>query len=206
MLAIVGISLDQNKWRNMKKLFWKFIAASAVLAISASAFAIPVTFTLGNVRFTDGTLATGTFTYDADTNTYSAVNITTLPSAPNNGATFTFTCVAPCTGFTPNSTGVLFLTAASNSNLTGTTALNLNFAPQLSNLGGGSNVSGQQDTCADPQCLGVTAPLRFIASGSVTAPGLPARPVPTLSPMALGMLALFVALAAGLGYRRVART
>ena len=46
---------------------------------SVSAFADPVTWYLKDARFQGESRAIGSFTYDADTNTYSNINITTTP-------------------------------------------------------------------------------------------------------------------------------
>jgi hypothetical protein len=50
-------------------------ATIAILSFANSASAVPLPWTLMSVSFTDGGSATGTFTFDAVTNTYSAFNI-----------------------------------------------------------------------------------------------------------------------------------
>lgn len=58
--------------------------ASALLLLSTAAFAAPVTWTLNNVKTVGGVTVTGSFVYDADTNTYSNIDLTA-----SNGKRFT---------------------------------------------------------------------------------------------------------------------
>ena len=46
--------------------------------LSAVANGVPLIWYLSGVEFTDGGTASGSFTYDADSNTYSNINITTV--------------------------------------------------------------------------------------------------------------------------------
>ena len=50
----------------------------ATVCFSTASYAAPVTWSLTNVQFDDGAVATGTFVYDADTNQASAINITVI--------------------------------------------------------------------------------------------------------------------------------
>jgi hypothetical protein len=59
--------------------------------LSSAALAIPVEWTLQNVIFTDGGTAFGSFVYDADTNIYSEVDITTTSGAVLSGTVYKFT-------------------------------------------------------------------------------------------------------------------
>lgn len=62
----------------------RVVVCCALLFSFVSAGATPNTWTLNNVVTADGASWTGTFDYDASTNTYSSVNIsTTLSGAPN---------------------------------------------------------------------------------------------------------------------------
>ena len=59
-------------------------------ALSAqSASANPILWSLVGVTFDDGGTATGSFVYDADTNTYSNIFITTTAASAFGGATYT---------------------------------------------------------------------------------------------------------------------
>lgn len=61
----------------MNKNIFASVITAAVLAIGAvtPAYATPVTWTLSNVVFADGAKATGSFVYDADTQTISTSSI-----------------------------------------------------------------------------------------------------------------------------------
>ena len=69
-----------------------FILLTALAAIGAqrSASAAPVTWTLSNITFTDGGIATGSFTYDADTNIVSTWNITVSGGNTTSFPPFTY--------------------------------------------------------------------------------------------------------------------
>lgn len=56
------------------------IAALALLILSAAAHAIPVRWTVTNLSFTDGSTASGSFVYNADTGVVSDISITTTTS------------------------------------------------------------------------------------------------------------------------------
>jgi hypothetical protein len=61
-----------------------------VAALSAqSASANPILWNLVGVTFDDGGTASGSFVYDADTNTYSNISITTTAGSEFGGATYT---------------------------------------------------------------------------------------------------------------------
>lgn len=52
------------------------LALTAITSSTGTAHAVPVTWTLHNVMFEDGAVATGSFVYDADTNIFSDIQIT----------------------------------------------------------------------------------------------------------------------------------
>lgn len=56
------------------------IALLSLAAITGAAHAVPLTWTIQNAQFEDGSLLTGSFDYDATTNTYSNLNVTTETS------------------------------------------------------------------------------------------------------------------------------
>ena len=64
-----------------------------MLLVAAAANAQPVTWYIQGVTFSDGGTASGSFNYDAATNSYSQVHITTTPgSVRATGATYGFVC------------------------------------------------------------------------------------------------------------------
>jgi hypothetical protein len=93
-----------------------------LIGLSLTASAAPLLWTLEGVTFAGGGTASGSFDFNADTNVYSNVDITTTTGGSVTGSTYLFTCgqdVPACTGVTPNSTEALFLTtnAANQSGL-----------------------------------------------------------------------------------------
>lgn len=60
-----------------KKMLSGMVMAAALLAASVSAQAVPITYTLQNVTFADGTAATGSFSFDANTHLSSGYSIST---------------------------------------------------------------------------------------------------------------------------------
>ena len=62
-----------------------FVAALSAPSVSAN----PILWNLVGVTFDDGGTASGSFVYDADTNTYSNISITTTAGSAFGGATYT---------------------------------------------------------------------------------------------------------------------
>jgi hypothetical protein len=162
-----------------------------VILLSASAFAFPRTWTLSGVTFGDGGSATGSLTYDADTNTYSGINVTsTAGSVILTGATFNFFS----NGFAPGAGGVL-VNASNAPDLTGTRAFAIIFNPPLTDVLTSTSVIGSQEaSCNNATCTGPTPPSRFVTAGSAAAA---VSVVPTLSAPMLALLGLAL-LGAGL--------
>jgi hypothetical protein len=57
------------------------LAAGTIFALTGPAAAIPVTWELENAVFSSGRTATGSFVFDPDTDTYSSIDIDTMPFA-----------------------------------------------------------------------------------------------------------------------------
>ncbi|HEY3348398.1 MAG TPA: hypothetical protein VGM13_01315 [Thermoanaerobaculia bacterium] len=173
----------------------KALLALFVLGLTSAASANPVIWTLNGVTFTDGGTASGSFVYNADTNTYSSVNITTTAgSVIVTGATLLY--VVPAFS---SSGGVL--TAASNAaDLTGARAFALNFGTALTNNGGTVTLLGQEASCANATCSGPAAPSRNTNAGSVS--GTSAFAVPALSPWAMAVTGLLLVAAAFVALRK----
>jgi hypothetical protein len=116
----------------------RFAVFFTVLLAFGSATAAPLTWTLNSVTTSDGASWTGTFDYDAATNTYSAINIvTTVSGFPNpintvsNDSFLTIGCPDPAT---PN--GVTF-----GFNAAGVTIFCMDFASALTNSAGTVNLN-----------------------------------------------------------------
>jgi hypothetical protein len=122
-----------------------------------------LTWTLSGVTFDDGGTGSGSFNYDASTNTYSNVNITTTSGSKQPGASYSVVITQISA---PEFLVVVTTTAA---NLLGTPGLSLQFAPVLGDFGGTSTLPGQfEGICGQPNCFGiVSATLRNVTGGTV---------------------------------------
>jgi hypothetical protein len=161
------------------------LALLGVVILSASAAAAPRMWTLSGVTFSDGGTASGSLIYDADTNTYSGISITsTAGTVILTGATFNFFS----NGFAPGAGGVL-VNVSNAPNLTGTRGFAIFFNPPLTDvLTSTSVINSQEATCVDATCSAPTPPARFVIAG--TAAGAAVTAVPTLSPPMFALLAL----------------
>jgi hypothetical protein len=173
------------------------LAAFALCQWSAPAFALPIQWTLVGVTFSDGATAFGTFVYDADTNEYTDINITTT-TASRPGAMYAFVCVAPCTGVMPGQNGELNLTTSPSSDQTGLPGFALSFFPPLSNSGGFRAVLALEADCSNSTCVAPTGTERF-AGGSVVAQVVNPTPAPALSSSSLVLSVLLLAACGGFG-------
>ncbi len=179
---------------------WRMLllTAFALCQWSAPAFALPIQWTLEGVTFSDGASAFGTFVYDADTNEYTDINITTT-TASRPGAMYAFVCVAPCTGVMPDQNGELNLTTSPSSDQTGLPGFALFFDPPLSNSGGLRAVLGALEAdCSNSTCVTPTGTERT-AAGSVVALVVNPAPAPALSSSSLVLVVLLLAACGGFG-------
>jgi hypothetical protein len=158
--------------------------------VTGSAWAVPVTWTLHNVVFQDGATVSGSFVYDADTNTYSAVNITTTTGPIRTGATYTFVCTTPCDLIAPSDQVVAFLTTSPATDQTGLPVLQyIFFNAPLTNAGAKTiAVLAGEASCVDTTCSDGEDPIRF-GGGLITSLS---GAIPTLSEW--GMIVLVLSL------------
>jgi hypothetical protein len=142
------------------------LCALAML-FAASAKAVPVQYYLQNVTFNDGGIASGSFVYDADTNTYSNINIKTTPASTRPAGTFT--AIVP--GFASSSG--MFVASTTAADLTGVPGLNLQFVTPLTNAGGTVNVAptSVEGVCVNATCAVGMPPFRNVVSGQVSTQG-----------------------------------
>ncbi|MGI9318020.1 MAG: VPLPA-CTERM sorting domain-containing protein [bacterium] len=148
------------------------VAAFLLFIFSASVWSAPVTWTLSDVGFADGATYTGSFDYDADTNTYSNIEI----YEPSFGSEYWSAISVEHFGTTFNSgPGSLYL-SGSDYFVDSFGVLFLNFTEPLTNAGGtvfldpGLSAYLLQHIESDPWWVElVNAPL----SGSVTANVVP---------------------------------
>ena len=182
----------------------KFLLAAAVMMTALNALAVPTVWTLAGVTFSDGGTASGSFVYDADSNTYSSINIVANGGTnPTLNTSYFFACTVPCSGLAPSSGAVLTLSVAPSNNLTGLPAFALIFSTSLDNGGGSRSVIGSQNaTCNNARCTAPIAPTRTVAAGAIAAVAPPPRLVPTLSNSSLILLGMMMIGVAGFGAGR----
>jgi hypothetical protein len=169
-----------------------------------TAQAVPVEWTLNGFTFVGGGTASGSFVYDADTNTYSSVNITTTPGTLAGAS---YTDVSP--GFANSATVGLFVTTTVG-DLTGTPALALFYGAGLTNAGGAvaitlnGNVEG---TCNNATCTAGTGTRSLVAGALLNGVVVPTptpgtQAIPTLAEWAMLTLVLMLGLAGVISLRR----
>jgi hypothetical protein len=166
------------------------IVFCGTLFSAQTASASPILWNLVGVTFGDGGTASGSFAYDAVTNTYSSINITTTTGSRVAGATYLVLdpalvsfldavnlIVVPNAGPYDHSTPLLFLA----------------FNPPLTVSGGTvsfiTGLSSVEGTCSDPGCGALNfqgTPFRLVSAGSVSV-----APVPEPSSISLGLAAAF---------------
>lgn len=86
-----------------------------ILGLASVAHAVPVTWTLSNVLFSNdgpsGVTASGSFKYDADTNTFSDISVTTTQGSFTDAVTYTRVCTDPGCSSVSSATELLLISA-----------------------------------------------------------------------------------------------
>lgn len=82
-------------------------ALLALMGFAGSAQAVPVQWTLQDMTYSNGSVATGSFTYDRDTNTFSSISISVTAGITSFYEASTFDAIAPTSG---NWFGAIFTT------------------------------------------------------------------------------------------------
>lgn len=167
--------------------FRSLITASALfvlLCVPSIASADGASWTLSGVTFNDSGTASGSFSYNALTNTYSSIDITTSATSVFAGATYTSLSGV----FGSSSSGALL---GASGDLTNTALLYLLFDLDLTNSGGtvpvttgGFLLGSVEGTCGNAGCT-LSTPLRFVTAGDVVG-----TPVSTPEPSALLLLSI----------------
>lgn len=135
-------------------------------AVPPVASADGVTWTIEDLTLSDGASVSGSFVYDATTNTFSSIDIVTAAGTALDGSAFpgaTYTAVDP--GFGPYPFDVAFVPSASSSDLTNGPVLELEFftgtdentTENLTNAGGSVVTVVNELECSDSNCSTVAA-------------------------------------------------
>ena len=169
---------------------WVFAVVLAVEMLGvAPSFAAALQWSLEGVRFSDGGAATGSFAFDADTGTFSAIAVTTTAGSAFPGATYD--AISSTFASTAQS---LYLVTQAQGDLTGTPLLDLSLLGPMTDQGGAIPLSGinGEYTCVDSTCL-YANPLRAIIAGDVVVypTGVVAVPEPaSVALLSTGLLGL----------------
>jgi len=167
-------------------------ALLANFSFAFAAHAVPVTWFLQDVAFNDGGVATGSFVFDADTATFSDINVTTTSGSILTGETYD--SVLPVSP--GNSSFLSFANSAGVGDFTGFDAIAIALSGTMTNAGGllAINIAGfaSESRCVDSDCFAVANPFRSITSGFITTSEVP---LPAALP-------LFLAGLAGLGFAK----
>jgi len=165
------------------------IFAVLMLATVPAASADDVTWTLTGLTFVGGGTATGSFTYDATTDTVTSIDIVTT-GGPSG--TVTYTALDP--GYGPYAFDMAFVPAPSLSDYVGQPALELQFQDStgglesLTNAGGVVIVDVNEFVCTNAVCSTADEVRGTLDGGTVV--GVPTPEPSALSLLAIGLLGL----------------
>lgn len=162
------------------KILSRLVLGASLLTATLSAQAIPITYNLTGVTFVDGTSATGSFTFDADTKQSSAYNISTTAG------------ILTAFDWTKANSGLYYGGGAGPNNFTlitfdGRRVFNFSFINALTNAGGTYAIN----IASTYECNNCGTFRRVIA-GSVTSNAVPEPGTLLLIVPALAALALRV--------------
>jgi len=137
------------------------------LGFAVAAGASPLLWSLSGVTFVDGSTATGSFMFDADTSSYSSIDIVTSTGSIA-GSTYLFTNPAlPAVG-----SSILAAFPTSSQGI-GTLELLLQYVSALTDAGGTDALSfGAEGPCQDAACDIINSD-RMVNAGEVTTNAVP---------------------------------
>ncbi len=149
-----------------------------LLGRATPAFADNVTWYITGA-FDDGGTVSGSYVFNADTDTYSSIDVTTTDGTTRDGADYTF--YDPCCGESGN---FLLFTTEDTGDLTGTPVLSTDLDSNMTDSGGmiGFDIGGSffsEESCTDSSCTGPAAPERDFVSGFVSTTPISAVPEPS---------------------------
>jgi hypothetical protein len=172
----------------------KSLFALLLIAVSGPAQATPILWTLGGVAMADGATAFGSFVYDANTNFFSQIDVTTVGGSVFPGAHYVGQPPVSGLGLPDR---LILVTSALPINFFGTPALGLYPAVGLTNAGGVVDLLGGirsdsfETTCGglSTDCEGPGPVRRYFTSGHLTGTATPEPAAAALT--ALGLLLIF---------------
>lgn len=165
----------------IRNAIFLLLAALAVPAASAA----PITWSISGT-FSDGGTVSGSFTFDANTSTYSNIDITTTTGTTRTGATY----LDWNPGAPMYSSQLVVVPNSTLSDFTGTPVFYPQFVSSLTNAGGTISLKtvNAESSCENVTCSSVITPTRALSSGFVTAVPEPGSVL--LLSVGLGALAL----------------
>lgn len=196
-----------NKWIKAGAL------AIGALSLTSAAIAAPLTWTVNNIVYSnDGptpVTATGSFKYDADTNTFSDINISTTQGSFTDATVYTQVCTNPGCTVVSSANDILLISAPYSADMTGNQHMLINLQAPMTNAGGSLALQfAGHEKCQTPACIMGGSGLRLadpgatLTANAVVPPGPSAAPVPTLNQWALLLLTVAIAGIAFLRQRR----
>jgi|SRR5215831_14358608 len=181
----------------MNRLTFRSLIAAlgliVLLSLPSIASADGATWTFSNVPFDDGGTASGSFVYNALTNSYTDIHVTTTAGTLLSGALYT--SLSPCC--LDSDTGFAF--GPNVTDFTNTPVLFFLFSTPLTNAGGtiplmfgfvDPSLDSAEDFCTNSDCTAFSA--RFVTGGEVV--GVPNTAVPEPSAILLLIVGLIVLL------------
>lgn len=184
----------------------KWIRAAAfmlsMLGLGSFAQADPVTWTLSNVVFSnDGptdVTASGSFKYDADTNTFSDINISTTQGVFTDATVYTRACIDPACPVVSSQSELLLISSAFTGDMTGLQVMRIVLMAPMTNSGGALDIEDVYHLRCPLLCYFSGSGTRFADPGatiigtSVAVPPAPTNTasIPTLNQWGLMLLAM----------------
>ena len=166
------------------RLFLIASLAVTALLLPSLASADGITWTLEGVTLNDTGTVTGTFNYNATTNSYSAIDISSTSGSALNGTLYS--TLTPAFFSTSTLLGVGPATIPGG-NYAGLTFLELFFTNLLTNSGGTDPVYAVEIYCANSNC---TSQTERVSTGGTVIGTVPTSEPASLLLLASGLLAL----------------
>ncbi len=173
--------------RSLRLILMAAFAVAALLLPSLT-FADGITWTLNDATFSGGGSISGSFIYDANTNLYSAANVSTTASSPFSASSYNTVSDAVFATSTVVGLGPNPFLSFDGGNLTGATVLEIFFTNPLTNAGGTDSIYAVEFLCNDASCSFPAK--RTTSSGFVTSSSIPAPEPASLLLLASGLFSV----------------